>query len=102
MRSSIFACAGSRIAAFAAFGMTGGGAGRRGAKDVKERVCVRAGMARGGKPGMLHGERGGPGPHTCLVGSSHRRPTQTQAPIIHLPRIASLPGAHRHFRASDR
>jgi hypothetical protein len=32
------------------------------------------------------------------VGSGHRRPTQAQAPIIRLPRIASLPGAHRHFR----
>jgi hypothetical protein len=31
-------------------------------------------------------------------GSSHRRPTQAQGPIIHLPGIASLPGAHRHFR----
>ena len=40
------------------------------------------------------GERGGSGPLICLVGSSHRRPTQTQAPIIHLPRIASSWRSH--------
>jgi hypothetical protein len=60
--------------------------------------CARAGKARGD-------ENRGAGrswPSNCLVGCSHRRPTQAQAPTNRLPPIASLPGAHWHFRASDR
>ena len=66
-------------------------------------MCAQQCATRGLKPEVL---RTGSGAVLALyvyqVGSSHRRPTQAQALTNRLPRIASLPGAHWHFRASDR